>query len=257
MGYSGGVDTRPAGGRDVKGDAVARARVAAATKLDDDQDRGVSGTVERYLEAIFYIDAEGQAVRAAHLAEWVGVAQPSVAAALQRMARAGLVEFSPAKEVLLSAHGRTLAAAIVRRHRIAERWLVDVLRFDWLTADVEASRLEHGLSNAVADRLHELIGRPSTCPHGNPIPGAAGGRRPERALASLGPGARARLMRISEVAEHAAPDLLRFLGDHGFSLGGDILVIDVSPGAGALTVRVRERDVAMSLDVAGKVWVEA
>jgi DtxR family Mn-dependent transcriptional regulator len=220
-------------------------------------DESVSEAIERYLEAIFYIDAEGEMVRASHLAEWLGVAQPTAAGALQRMTKAGLIDTNASKGILLTRRGRRLASEIVRRHRIAERWLVDVLGFDWLAADQEASRLEHGMSSAVADRLYELIGRPATCPHGNPIPGADAKRPPERALSSLAPGDRAPLQRISEVAEHDVPDLLRFLGNHGFSLGGDIEMIELSRGAGTVTVKVGGQLVAMSIDVAGKIWVTA
>jgi DtxR family Mn-dependent transcriptional regulator len=218
-----------------------------------------SPTVERYLEAIFYIDAEGLPVRGAHLADWLGVAQPTVAAALQRMSRAGLVESSLTKDLSLTQAGRDLASKIVRRHRIAERWLVDVLQFDWLTADQEASRLAHALSDEVASRMFELIGRPSTCPHGNPIPGVDGTAvfRPERELASLSPGDRSRLVRISEVAEHEVPDLLHFLGVNGFTLGGEIEMVETSRGAGTVSVRVGERVVSMATEVAGKVWVAA
>ncbi|MDA1004039.1 MAG: metal-dependent transcriptional regulator [Chloroflexi bacterium] len=215
----------------------------------------LSDTIERYLEAIFYIDAEGDVVRAARLAEWLDVSQPSTASALQRMTKSGLVESNVAKDVLLTHRGRELASEIVRRHRIAERWLVDVLKFDWLTADQEASRLEHGMSREVADRLFELIGRPNSCPHGNPIPGAGGKRPPERALSTLSTGDCAPLLRISEVAEHEVPDLLSFLGEHGFALGREIQVLEVSRGAGTVTVRVNGSAVAMSMEVAGKVWV--
>lgn len=231
--------------------------MAATQRRDEAAHDPVSETIERYVEAIFYIDAEGETVRTAHLAEWLGVSQPSAASALQRMGRAGLVSTNPAKDVLLTAEGRALANEIVRRHRIAERWLVDVLHLDWLAADEEASRLEHGMSSRVADRLFEHIGRPESCPHGNPIPGVEAPRPPERALSALAAGERSPLCRISEVAEHEAPDLLRFLGEHGFTIGGEVEVLEVSPGAGTITVRVAGAPIAMSIEVAGKVWVQA
>src|SRR5437763_10304 len=78
------------------------------------------------------------------------------------------------------------AAAIVRRHRVAERWLTDVLGLDWIDADEEAARLEHSISEAVEQRLWESLGKPETCPHGNPIPGHADLRGDERRLAELG-----------------------------------------------------------------------
>ncbi len=215
-----------------------------------------SEAVSRYLEAIYYIDAEGDPVRASRLADWLSVSQATVAAALKRMTDADLIAVSAAKEISLTPQGREIAAEIVRRHRIAERWLTDVLGFDWLKADEEASRIEHALSGEVADRLYEMIGRPRTCPHGNPIPGAEAVPGRERSLVTLPSGEASRVRRISEVAEHEVPDLLQFLGDHGFRLGVEVRVVDVSRGAGTLTVRVGDQDVAMSLEVARKIWID-
>jgi len=215
-----------------------------------------SEAVSRYLEAIYYIHAEGDVVRAARLAEWLGVSQATVAAAIRRMSEQDLINISAQKELSLTSYGREIASEIVRRHRIAERWLTDVLGFDWLTADEEASQLEHALSAKVADRLHEMIGRPRTCPHGNPIPGADPMPGSERSLVSLAPGERSRVRRISEVAEHEVPDLLQFLGNHGFRLGIEVEALGLSRGAGTFSVRVGDEEVAMSVEVAGKIWVD-
>lgn len=215
-----------------------------------------SEAVSRYLEAIYYINAEGDSVRASRLAEWLGVSQATVAAALRRMTEHELVDISAQKEITLTSGGREIATEIVRRHRIAERWLTDVLGFDWLTADEEAARIEHALSGQVADRLHDLIGRPRTCPHGNPIPGAEPVPGAERSLVTLKAGEKSRVRRISEVAEHEVPDLLRFLGNHGFRLGVEVEAVELSRGAGTFTVRVGTEDVAMSVEVARKIWVD-
>jgi DtxR family Mn-dependent transcriptional regulator len=215
-----------------------------------------SQTVGRYLEAIYYIDAEGERVKAARLAEWLGVSQPTAGATLQRMVRDGLVQISSSKDVSLTAGGRDTAAGVVRRHRVAERWLTDVLGLNWLAADEEAGRLEHALSDAVTDRLYKLIGEPRTCPHGNPIPGAADDGKTEQALRDLPPGARSRIRRVSEVAEHETPQLLNFLDSSALKLGAQVKSVAVNAGAGTLTVEVGGRQVAMSLQVAGKIWVE-
>jgi DtxR family Mn-dependent transcriptional regulator len=237
----------------VKTEAKARARKPAAAGISLPVQ---SATIGRYLEAIFYIHAEGEAVRAARLAEWVGVAQPTTSAALHRMVRDGLVRITSANLVTLTPRGEAAAAAIVRRHRIAERWLTDVLGLDWVRADEEAGRLEHALSDDVADRLHKLIGEPVTCPHGNPIPGAKPLTRKERALSRLEPGRQSRVLRVSEVAEHEAPDLLGFLAETGFAIGTPVSVVSANRGAGILTARVNGRDIPMALDVADKIWVE-
>lgn len=216
-----------------------------------------SQTISRYLESIYYIAAEGERVRAARLAEWMGVSQPTAGATLRRMVRDGLVQISAAKEIQLTPRGQETAARIVRRHRVAERWLTDVLGLDWVQADEEAGKLEHALSDDVAERLYHHIGRPTTCPHGNPIPGEGIlSARHERALRDLAPGTRSRVRRVSEVAEHDAPQLLRFLGDSGLHLGAEVEATEHNPGAGTVTVKVGGTLVAMSLDVAAKIWVD-
>ena len=203
------------------------------------------------------MSAEGEKVRAARLAEWLGVSQPTAGATLRRMVRDGLVQITAGKEVRLTARGHETAERIVRRHRVAERWLTDVLGLDWVQADEEAGKLEHALSDDVAERLYQHVGRPVTCPHGNPIPGAGAGEpRPERALRDLPPGTSSNVRRVSEVAEHDAPQLLRFLGDSGLHLGARVVAAEHNVGAGTVTVEVGGNRVAMSLDVAGKIWVD-
>jgi Mn-dependent DtxR family transcriptional regulator len=110
-----------------------------------------SEVVSHYLEAIYYIWAEKEPIRSSRLADWLSVSRPTVTVALQRMSRDGLVRMNGRKEVELTARGMRMAEAIVRRHRIMERWLTDGLGLDWVTADEEAARLEHAVSD-VAER---------------------------------------------------------------------------------------------------------
>ena len=97
-----------------------------------------SETTERYLEAIYYIEHEGEVPRPGRLAEWLGVSAPTVTVSLQRLARDGLIRIAGDRSVELTNCGAEAAAMIVRRHRIVERWMTDVLGLDWATADLEA-----------------------------------------------------------------------------------------------------------------------
>src|SRR3977135_2487803 len=99
-----------------------------------------SEVIAHYLEAIYYIRAEGEVVRSARLADWLTVSRPTVTVALRRMTRDGMVRLNAHKEIELTARGDAAAAAIVRRHRIVERWMTDVLGLDWGAADGEAER---------------------------------------------------------------------------------------------------------------------
>lgn len=217
--------------------------------------RGPSEVVARYLEAIYYMEAEGEPVRSARLADWLGVSRPTVTVALRRMNRDGMVRQNSRKEIELTERGRERAAAIVRRHRIMERWLTDALGLDWVAADEEAARLEHAVSDLVEHALWEKLGRPTCCPHGNPIPGYSSLNPDERRLSSLQAGARATVNRISEVAEREAPALLAYLGERGLVPGAAVEVVEVDPVGRTLRVRAGTGEAVLSHETAGKVWV--
>jgi DtxR family transcriptional regulator, Mn-dependent transcriptional regulator len=211
--------------------------------------------VSRYLEAIYYMWAENEPLRSARLADWLGVSRPTVAVGLRRMTRDGLVRMNGRKEIELTADGMAAAEAIVRRHRIMERWLTDVLGLDWVAADAEAARLEHAVSELVERRLYEVLGRPATCPHGNPIPGHSEAAPREARLSSLGPGERAAITRVSEVAEREAPPLLAYLHERGLTPGRELALVETDEVAKTLRVRAGDREVTLSHETASKVWV--
>src|SRR5438874_11017693 len=189
--------------------------------------RPPSEVIAHYLEAIYYIRAEGEVVRSARLADWLSVSRPTVTAALRRMTRDGMVRLNRRKEIELTSRGDAAAAAIVRRHRIVERWLTDALGLDWVSADTEAERLETALSDVVAEKLHRALGRPQTCPHGNPIPGYSTMRANELRLSALPAGETGTITRISEVAQREAPPLLQYLHDRGVKPGTRLTVPEV------------------------------
>lgn len=218
--------------------------------------KGPSEVVSRYLEAIYYMDAEQEPVRSARLADWLGVSRPTVTVALRRMTRDGMIRIDGRKEIELTEKGEREAAAIVRRHRIVERWLTDTLGLDWVRADEEAARLEHAVSDVVEERLFEALGRPLTCPHGNPIPGASVNAPGEVRLSSLAAGRAARITRVSEVAEREAPRLLGYLLERRVVPGARVEVRELDDLGRTLTVVVGERQVTLSEDTATKVWVE-
>jgi len=164
------------------------------------------------------------------------------------------VRMNRRKEVELTARGRKEAESIVRRHRIMERWLTDGLGLDWVTADTEAARLEHAVSEVVERRLYEALGRPDTCPHGNPIPGHSTASAREVRLSVLETGDRANVTRVSEVAEREAPRLLAYLHDRNLTPGREISVIDADEVGKTLRVRIGDREVTLSHETASKVW---
>ena len=219
--------------------------------------RGPSEVVSRYLEAIYYMWSEKEPLRSARLADWLGVSRPTVAVGLRRMARDGFVRMNGRKEIELTRRGMREAESIVRRHRIMERWLTDGLGLDWVTADAEAARLEHAVSEVVEQRLYEVLGKPATCPHGNPIPGHSSASPREVRLSSLKTGQVARLTRVSEVAEREAPLLLGYLHHRDLTPGREVAVLEADNVGKTLRVRVAHRDVTLSHETASKVWAVA
>jgi len=218
--------------------------------------RSRDATAEHYVETIFYIRFEEGKVRPGRLAQWLGVSAPSVTVALQRLARDGWLEIAEDRSVTLTARGEELAARVVRVHRLLERWLTDVLGMDWAAADEEAQQLAPGVSDRLADRLDELLGQPATCPHGNLIPGRRAPYGRLVALADLEAGAVAHVRRISEVAEHDAPELLRELGELGLLTGRQLSLAATGGLAGALPVVIDGQVQPIGTDVARLIWVE-
>ena len=213
-----------------------------------------SEVVSRYLEAIYYMWSENEPLRSARLADWLGVSRPTVAVGLRRMTRDGLVRMNGRKEIELTAAGMSAAESIVRRHRIMERWLTDGLGLDWVTADAEAARLEHAVSDVVERRLYEVLGRPATCPHGNPIPGYSEASSAEVRVSSLAAGDRASITRVSEVAEREAPLLLAYLDERELTPGREIQLIEVDQVGRTVRLRIREAEVTLSHETAAKLW---
>jgi len=213
-----------------------------------------SELISRYLEAIYYMRAEGETVTNARLADWLGVSRPTVTAGLRRMARDGLIRVDGRKQVQFTPEGEAKAAAIVRRHRIMERWLTDALGLDWVAADEEAARLEHAVSEIVEKRLYEVLGSPQTCPHGNPIPGHSETVKGEMSLSAMQPG-RAMVTRISEVAEREAPSLLHYLHERRLVPGTRVAVLEVDGVGRTIRLKALDRELTLSHQTAGKVWV--
>src|SRR5207237_10227168 len=213
---------------------------------------GPSEVVSRYLEAIYYMWSENEPLRSARLADWLGVSRPTVAVGLRRMTRDGLVRMNARKEIELTTAGMSAAESIVRRHRIMERWLTDGLGLDWVTADAEAARLEHAVSDVVERRLYEVLGRPATCPHGNPIPGYSEASANEVRVSSLAAGDRASITRVSEVAEREAPLLLAYLDERELTPGREIVLVEVDRVGRRGRMRGRAAEVTRSHETASR-----
>jgi DtxR family Mn-dependent transcriptional regulator len=208
--------------------------------------------VEEYLETIFALEEEGIPVIQARLAERLSKAAPSVSEMLDRLEADDLIARS-SRQITMTPKGAALAQAVVRKHRLAERLLVDIIGLDWDKAHVEAGRWEHVISDDVEDRLVILLGNPTTCPHGNPIPGVEPSGPEQRRLDEAQPGDRIRLERITESVEHEAASL-SYLGDHGLT-PGTLALIQARAPDGTLTLVVGDDTIALGPAMTQRMFV--
>jgi DtxR family Mn-dependent transcriptional regulator len=182
-------------------------------------------TTEEYLETIFEIEEEGIVPIRARLVERLRLSAPAVSETVNRLVEQGNVELLDNRRLQLTPKGRAIARSIVRRHRLAERLLVDVIGLEWEKAHREADRWEHAISAEVEQKLVELLGDPATCPHGNPIPGSA--RTVDRSrtvlLSEAAPGAVV-VARISERLE-LDDDVLALIASGGLIPGSAATVV--------------------------------
>lgn len=195
-----------------------------------------SPAVEDYLKTIFHLSSEGGAARSSAVAERLGVTAGSVTGMLKRLADQGFVEHVPYYGARLTDAGQERAIAIIRRHRILELFLVEVLGYAWDEVHDEAERLEHTASARLIERMSEVLGRPESDPHGAPIPSSEGTFEERRypSLAEVGAGERAVLRRVSD----EDPAALRYLADLGLRPGAEIEVLDHAPFEGPVRIRV-------------------
>jgi DtxR family Mn-dependent transcriptional regulator len=214
-----------------------------------------SESVEEYLEAIYKLsrdDGEGGAT-VSQLAASLQVSPPSASEMLGRLRAAGLVEESGGRGIVLTSQGEREGASLVRRHRLSERFLTEILDVPWDEVHAEACRFEHAISPEVEARLAAQLGYPRTCPHGHVIPDEDGAcaEEPLRPLAELEAGECATIGRISD----EQPELLRYLASLGLLPETLVIVESVAPFGGPLLVRVGDAQYALGREVAGKLLV--
>ena len=213
---------------------------------------GFHPPLEEYLETIHALEEEGVPVIQARLVERLGHSPQSVSEMVHRLESEGYLA-RQGRGVSLTQEGRRRAESVVRKHRLAERFLVDVVGLPWAKAHAEAGRWEHVISDEVEARFAEILGNPSTCPHGNPIPGAPPVPGGQRALAETEEGERVRLARITEQVE-VDDGALEYLSESGFIPGVDATVLAKAPD-GTLTLEVAGAPVALGPSLSRQLYV--
>jgi DtxR family Mn-dependent transcriptional regulator len=209
--------------------------------------------IEEYLESIYKLQEEQHPVSTSRLAEHLKLSAPSVSEMVKKLAGKGLV-FHWEKGVCLTDEGKSLAKKVIRRHRLSERLLTDVLGFKWHEVHDEACKLEHAISPEMEDRLAESLGNPKTCPHGHPIPDKDGKLVKEKVKALSELKAREKGIIVNVFEED--PKMLKYLASLGLIPDVSVTVEEVAPFGGPLIVCVAGSRYALGREVASKIKVK-
>lgn len=216
----------------------------------------LSSSTQDYLKAVWNLQEWGsEPVTATALAAKTGVRVSTASDALRRLADQGLVEHAPYGSIALTPVGTKHALAMVRRHRLIETFLVEVLGYRWDQVHDEAESLEHAVSDFMVERIAKFLGDPVRDPHGDPIPSADGVILRPRAvtLADLPPGTRARVERITD----DDPGLLQFLATRGVGVGALVQARPSAPYSDSVEVSIGQDEgtLALGIQAAQAIWV--
>jgi len=210
---------------------------------------------EMYLRTVWELQEEGITPIRARLVDRLGLSAPAVSETVARLEEEGLLEVHDDRTLSLTAHGDEIAVSVMRKHRLAELLLTDIIGLEWEQVHNEACRWEHVISDAVEARLVELLGHPTTCPHGNDIPGASDAVAPPVALRTLAEAAKAgEHAVVSRISEKLQVDVLamRFLREHGIRPGATVALL---VEAGQVVAQLGDARVAVPADAAELVYV--
>jgi DtxR family Mn-dependent transcriptional regulator len=213
-------------------------------------------TVENYLKHVLLLSEGSEAlVPMGAIASALAVVPGTATTMVKALADEGLVEHQPRHGVRLTLEGRRVALNVLRKHRLVETFLVNVLKMDWSKVHDEAEQLEHAISDEVLDRLDALLGHPQADPHGDPIPSRQG-KLSSQVYATLATCSADRALRIVRVTEQS-PEFLQFAEQNGLQPGTTVRVNERNLTAGLVTVRKSNgRSVPLSIAAAGKILVE-
>lgn len=211
--------------------------------------------VDDYLEAIYEIREEGERVVQARLARRLGVSRASVSEQVARLRKLGLVEHE-GRALTLTPHGAAVAEDAVRRHRMAERFLTDVLGIPWHRAHEEANRFQTGITEVIERRMLDMLGGPATCPHGNPIPGTGATMDPKlQPINAFAAGDVVVLRRLTEDVE-VDTNVLRMFEEHGLMPGARVTIVEVDDD-GAMTLAAGFKRARIPAALTDNLWVRA
>ncbi|KAB2947725.1 MAG: iron dependent repressor [Candidatus Methanoperedens nitroreducens] len=212
-----------------------------------------SPRIEEYLEYIYKLQEMHESATTSKLAQRLELAPSSVSEMLKQLEQKGLVEYAE-KGVVLTKEGELKARKVIRKHRLSERLLTDILGFKWDKVHEEACRLEHDISSEMEDKIEEKLGNPRTCPHGYPIPDKEGLIVQDNTVKLSELKANEKGVIISVFEENS--EMLQYLGSLGLYPEIEVKVKSVAPFGGPILIRVPGSEISVGKELAEKIMVQ-
>jgi len=213
----------------------------------------VSSVVEEYLEAIYRLQKKRGLARTRDLVKMLNVVPGTVTNTIERLEKESFIVHKPYRGVTLTEKGYRVALNVVRKHRLSERLLTDILNVEWHKAHDIACKLEHGISNDIAKKIEKTLEHPKTCPHGNPIPTECGGiiEESSQPLTKINLLDKGIIVKITDENY----DLLKYFNSLGLKPSTTLEVVEKAPFEGPITIRVGKKNYALNREIAAVINV--
>ncbi len=215
--------------------------------------KGITDVREEYLECIYRLQERDGIARTSEMVKMLNVVPGTITNTIKRLVKDGLVIHEPYKGIKLTESGRKIAVDVLRRHRLSERLLTDILQVEWVDAHKAACQLEHGFTDDIINKLDEVLDHPKTCPHGNPIPTKNGDIIEEKSdlLTNLKTQEEGIVIKI----EQEETELLEYLDALDLRPGAYITVEKKAPFNGPITIKVDGKLHALGRNITSQIWI--
>jgi DtxR family Mn-dependent transcriptional regulator len=216
--------------------------------------KNISQAREEYLECIYRLQKRDGIARTSEMVKMLNVVPGTITNTIKRLVKDGLVFHEPYKGVTLTKLGRKIAVDVLRKHRLSERLLTDILRVEWVDAHNAACQLEHSFTDDIINKLDEILDYPKTCPHGNPIPTENGDVIEEKSypLTNLKIQEKGVVTKI----EQEEPELLEYLDALDLRPGSSITILKKAPFNGPITIKVNNKIHALGRNIISQIWIK-
>ncbi len=209
---------------------------------------------ENYLKALYHLTADKKEVTVNELAKKMDLKMPSVTSMMQKMADEKLIKYEKYKPIKLTDKGRKMAGLIIRKHRLTEMFLVNVMNFGWEEVHEIAEQIEHIKSPAFFNKMDKMLGSPARDPHGSVIPDSSGNIREEVhiSLSDVAMGEGAKIIGLAQSED----SFLRFLNSKNIKLGSEVKVLEKEEFDGSIVIEINKKKISLSSKVADDIYIK-